>query len=214
MPSRILYDISPTISARSAVFPGDTRLELRELMCQRTGDHLDLSTLVTTTHIGAHADAPKHYHPKGKSVETLSLEPYFGPCQVVHVHLKAGERIDVPHLRGKELQQKRILFRTDSFLDQEVWRSDFNSLSPQLIFALHKKGVQLVGLDTPSADPATSKALESHQALYECDMRILEGLELFRVPEGVYHLSALPLKIEGAEAAPVRAILATEYPHS
>jgi arylformamidase len=38
-------------------------------------------------------------------------------------------------------------------------------------------------------------------------MAILEGLVLNNVPEGVYELIALPLKLVGFDASPVRAIL-------
>jgi arylformamidase len=59
-------------------------------------------------------------------------------------------------------------------------------------------------------DPATDKSLASHKAIYESDMAILEGIVLTHVPEGLYQLIALPLRIEGADASPVRAILMKE----
>jgi arylformamidase len=40
-------------------------------------------------------------------------------------------------------------------------------------------------------------------------MGILEGLVLADVPDGVYELIALPLKLVGFDASPVRAILRT-----
>jgi arylformamidase len=67
--------------------------------------------------------------------------------------------------------------------------------------------VKLVGIDTPSIDLAEDKVLESHQAVFSHDMAILEGIVLGHVSEGIYQLIALPLKIEGADATPVRAIL-------
>jgi arylformamidase len=81
------------------------------------------------------------------------------------------------------------------------------SLSPELIRFLHSKGCVLVGIDTPSVDPETSKALESHQALFETKIAVLEGLMLQQVPEGVYTLIALPLPIVDGDASPVRALL-------
>jgi arylformamidase len=65
----------------------------------------------------------------------------------------------------------------------------------------------LVGLDTPSVDPFASTALESHHALFERGLRCLEGLCLKEVPPGLYTLIALPLKIEGGDGSPVRAVL-------
>ena len=67
--------------------------------------------------------------------------------------------------------------------------------------------MKLVGIDTPSIDLADDKILESHQAVFENDMAILEGVILDDVPVGVYTLVALPLKLRNADASPVRAIL-------
>jgi arylformamidase len=201
------YEISPVISARTAVFPGDQPFTLRVTMGFEQGDHLRLSSFITTPHVGAHADAPSHYHPQGSDMAQTPLEPYVGPCQVLQVHLPRGERIGIEHLAGRRIEAPRVLFRTDSFPDPERWNEDFNSLSPELIESLADQGVSLVGIDTPSVDPATSKDLPSHQALHRRRVRNLEGLVLTEVPEGLYTLIALPLRIEGGDGSPVRAIL-------
>ena len=67
--------------------------------------------------------------------------------------------------------------------------------------------MRLVGLDSPSVDPAESKTLESHQQLLAHDLRVLENLVLDEVDPGDYELIALPLKLASADASPVRAIL-------
>ena len=72
---------------------------------------------------------------------------------------------------------------------------------------LAQQGVRLVGIDTPSVDPADSKELLAHQALYRNSMAVLEGLVLSQVPAGLYHLLALPLNLARADASPVRAVL-------
>ena len=78
---------------------------------------------------------------------------------------------------------------------------------PELIDFLHEQGVVLIGVDTPSVDLFESKDLEAHQAFLRNDMAILEGLVLGHVPAGLYELIALPLRLEGFEASPVRAVL-------
>ena len=98
-----------------------------------------------------------------------------------------------------------MLFATGSFDDPYRWRDDFNSFEPELINFLAGKGVRLIGIDTPSVDPANSKPLETHNAIYKNDLAILEGLYLTNVPEGEYFLSALPLAVEGGDSGPVRA---------
>ncbi len=207
--SRIL-DISPLISERSAVWPGDVPFSRFVSSAMDQGGNLELSSITTTLHLGAHADAPSHYVREGPGMSDAELSSYIGPCQVVRVSLPRGERI-MPHHVG-EIRVPRVLFRTDSFPDPEHFTTDFNSLSPVLIDYLHSQGCVLAGLDTPSVDPFESTALESHQALARTGMCNLEGLALDQVEPGLYTLVALPLKIEGADASPVRAILMMETP--
>lgn len=205
-----ILDISPVISARLAVWPGDTTFSRTVSSAMARGDNLDLSSITTTLHVGAHADAPSHYVREGPGISDLELSPYLGPCQVVKVSLPRGARI-MPADIG-EIRAPRVLFRTGSFQDPDHFETDFNSLSPELIERLLAEGCVLVGIDTPSVDPFESIALESHQALARTGMRNLEGLVLDHVEPGSYTLIALPLKIEGADASPVRAVLMTETP--
>ena len=93
------------------------------------------------------------------------------------------------------------------FAEISHWSDDFASFAPETIDILHQQGVVLIGIDTPSIDPAASKSLESHQRIRQYDMRVLENLVLDEVPEGDYELIALPLKWTRADASPVRAIL-------
>ena len=201
------FDISPPISERSAVFPGDQKFSRTIVMETKSGQHLTLSHIQTTLHIGAHTDAPNHYHRDGESIDERSLNFYFGPCQVIEVKAARGERIFPVHLNKIPIQAPRVLFKTNSFPDPLAWSNDFNSLSPELIAELNRKKVILVGIDTPSVDPAEDKILSSHQAIHKNNMAILEGIDLSQAPAGVYTLIALPLKIKGADASPVRAIL-------
>jgi arylformamidase len=67
--------------------------------------------------------------------------------------------------------------------------------------------VVLIGVDAPSLDPQTSKTMDAHKAILAADMRVLEGLVLDDVPPGRYELIALPLKLAGLDASPVRAVL-------
>jgi len=101
----------------------------------------------------------------------------------------------------------RVLLRTASFPDPRKWNNDFASLSPELVDALHARGVVLIGIDTPSVDPFDSKTLEAHQAFGRHDMAVLEGVVLDEAEDGVYELIALPLRLRGADASPVRAVL-------
>ena len=202
-----VYDISPEISSHMAVFPGDRAFERCVTLDLTRGDNLTLSEITTTVHIGAHTDAPNHYHRDGAGIETRALRYYLGPCQVASVKLPAGKRIVPADVATVKINAKRVLFKTQSFPDPNRWNEDFNSLSADLVDALASKGVILVGIDTPSIDPADDKVLEAHQAVFRNNMAILEGIVLDQVPDGDYDLAALPLKIKNADASPVRAVL-------
>ncbi len=201
-----IIDITPMINSKMAVFPGDTPFQEEFLMDFKAGHHLTLSTIKTTVHLGAHTDAPSHYHPMGQPIDRRKLHYYLGKVQVIDVKKLNNQRI-MPNDFADEIKAPRILFKTGSFPDPYQWNDDFVSLSKELIDFLHSHKVILVGIDTPSVDLADDKNLESHHAIYEYDMAILEGVVLDQVSPGLYDLIALPLNIEGADATPVRAIL-------
>ena len=202
-----IIDISPLVSASTVVFPGDVAYSREQSLSFSKGDHLTLSSIRSTLHIGAHADAPIHYHAQGAPMQERDLHFYLGDCQVIDVNAPRGERILPEHLAGQKILAPRILLKTSSFPDPERWNSDFNSCSPELIDFLARQQVILVGIDTPSVDPETSKSLESHQEIFKNNMAILEGLVLHHVKPGNYILVALPLRLQDADASPVRAIL-------
>ena len=203
-----IFDISPTISFKLAVFPGDKRFERKETIFFNGGNNYSLSEIHTTVHLGSHVDAPIHYDLNGSGIDERNLNYYLGPCQVVQVSLSSEDRILPRHLpHNLQITASRILFRTNSYPDPNVWRDDFVGLSPELIDYLNVAGVILIGIDTPSIDPADSKELPSHRQIAKYNMAILEGVDLSMVPDGIYELIALPLKIQGGDASPVRAIL-------
>lgn len=202
----MIYDITPPISERLRVWPGDTP-PAREVLCDmKRGDAITLSTLRATVHLGAHADAPNHYGIEGQAINERALDYYLGPCQVVRVQVARKTRIGVGDL-GVAIRAERVLIATGTFPDPENFNEDFAALSPELVEFLHRQGVKLVGIDTPSVDLFDSKDLPSHREFLKWDMAILEGLVLRDVPEGIYELIALPLKLVGFDASPVRALL-------
>jgi arylformamidase len=202
----IIHDISPILSSRVAVWPGDTPFRRTVNASIAGGANIDLSDVHTTVHVGAHTDAPSHYVAAGQTIEQRPLERYYGLCQVIDVDVQRGERIRPEHIDGP-IDAPRVLFRTGTFPDSDAFNEDFAALSPELIDHLAKQGVSLVGLDTPSVDLFADAALLSHQAIARHDMAVVEGVVLDAVKPGVYTLIALPLRLEGADASPVRAVL-------
>ena len=202
----MIYDISPPITERLRVWPGDTPPR-REVLCDRVrGDNLTLSTLHATVHLGAHADGPNHYGTGAPAIDQRALDYYLGPCQVIRLAVPRGGRVTPAHLT-MAIQAERVLFATGTYPDPEQFNEDFAALAPELVGWLHQRGVKLIGIDTPSVDPFSSKELPAHQEFLRHDLAILEGLLLADVPEGIYELIALPLRLVGFDASPVRAVL-------
>ncbi len=210
-----LYDITPPISTDLAVWPGDTPMS-REVLCELDkGDSVTLSTLRATVHLGAHADGPNHYGSDGRSVGEQKLEYYLGHCLVIHVNATPGHRVTVdafesaiPDFKSKiRPLPPRVLIATGTYPDPTNFSEDFAGLAPELVDHLRARGVILIGTDAPSVDSFDSKDLPAHKRFLAHDMAILETLALADVPTGEYELIALPLKLMGFDASPVRAVL-------
>ncbi len=204
----MIYDISSPVDSALCVWPGDTPVTREILADIRRGARTTLSTLRTTVHAGAHADAPSHYAADGPSIDEVELERYLGDCQVVRVDVPRGHAI-TPADVTEPLRAPRVLFATGSYPDPTIFNEDFAALSVELVDWLHAGGVRLVGIDTPSVDLFIDEALPVHRRAGQCDIAILEGLVLADVPAGAYELIALPLKLVGFDASPVRAVLRT-----
>ena len=202
-----LWYISPPVSAASPVYPGDAPYARRwTVRLGVDGAPANVSAISLSPHVGAHADAPLHYDDAGAAVGALDLAPFLGPCRVVHA-IGCGALITIAHLRHAATDlPPRVLVRTCERA-ATAWSDDFAAFAPEAIEWLAARGVLLVGIDTPSVDPASSLGLDSHHALRRLDLRVLENLVLDEVPEGDYELIALPLKLIDAEASPVRAVL-------
>lgn len=203
-----LWDISPPVHAGSPVFPGDVAYKQHWAATLEPGCPVNVSTITLSPHTGAHADAPLHYDTGGVAVGALDLEPFLGPCRVVHA-MGCGALIEwrhVEHAVDPSLPP-RVLVRTYERVPVDRWDAAMAGCAPDVIERLADRGVRLIGIDTASIDPAESKTLDAHQAIRRRDLRVLENLVLDGVPEGDYELIALPLKLTTAEASPVRAVL-------
>jgi arylformamidase len=202
-----LWDISPAIGPDYPVFPGDTPFVQRWTWTLDERCPVNVSELTLSPHTGAHTDAPLHYDPTGAAISEVPLDPYLGACRVIHA-IAVGPLVQPSHLRDRlDGAPPRVLIRTYAKAPVHAWDPDFSALAPATIDALHGHGVHLIGIDTASIDPADSKSLDSHSRVRAYGMAILEGVVLDDVAEGDYELIALPLKIAGCDASPVRAVL-------
>ncbi|MBC8119207.1 MAG: arylformamidase [Burkholderiaceae bacterium] len=202
-----LWDISPAIGPGYPVFPGDTPFSQRWTWTLGADGPVNVSELTLSSHTGSHTDAPLHYDANGKSIAEVPLATYLGACRVIHV-VDAGPIVNPVHIESHLTGvPPRVLLRTYVAAPIATWDADFTAIAPDTIDLLHGNGVCLIGIDTPSLDPEQSKTLDAHQRVRAHGMAILEGIVLDGVPAGDYELIALPLKILGCDASPVRAVL-------
>ncbi|SDN31837.1 arylformamidase [Polaromonas sp. JS666] len=203
--SRKLWDISPSVDENAAVFPGDTAYSQTLHFSLAPGCPVNVNSITLSPHTGAHADAPLHYANGESSAGELDLVPYLGPCRVIHC-LDCGPLVLPEHVaHALDGLPPRVLLRTSRSASQ-AWDA-FTAIAPETLALLASKSICLIGIDTPSVDPATSQDLPSHHQLLAHGLRVLENLVLDEVAEGDYELIALPLKLTRADASPVRAVL-------
>lgn len=193
-----IIDISNGLLS-AEVYEGDPVPELERIKALSRGDSCNLSALYTGLHNGTHTDAPLHFMDGGMSVDRFPPEIFIGPCAVVEVSpgLITGAVVEEYFPRSA----KRVLLRSGG-------RAHIHKSAAQTMADM---GYLLVGTDGLSVEPPNSAEGETHRALLRQDIAILEGLDLSAVRRGEYFLIAPPLKLEGAEAAPTRALLVTDY---
>lgn len=206
--SRQLFDITRTINPTIAVWPGDSPFAAEVVAAIGQGASINLTTLTISSHTGTHVDAPYHFSNDDLTIEQVPLAAYVGPATVVTVARESGPLTpaDFPDLDWSVVS-RLLVHSSASDKPHHLFPTEFVYPSPELADWLGRHQVVLFGSDAPSMDDMNSKSLPGHHALRRNRVAILEGLLLSGVPDGDYELIALPLKIEGGDGSPVRAIL-------
>ncbi len=204
-----LIDISARLSPGMHRFPGDPAFSTGRVSSLAEGGVCNLGRLALGAHAGTHIDAPMHFIEGAGGIERFPLDAFCGPVFVSdatsatsRIDLATLERLSIPH--GTE----RVIFKTRN---SNLWAlhdfsEDFVALLPDAAASLVARGIRLVGIDylsiAPFADPAPT-----HVALLAAGVVILEGLDLRDVDPGHYELLCLPLRLEGIDGVPARALL-------
>ncbi len=211
--SQQIFDISRPLNPTLAVWPGDSPFSSQTMLNMGKGDPVNLTTLTLSSHTGSHADAPHHFNHQDLTIEKLPLLPYLGPATLVTVQRQSGPLTpaDFPNLVWDNIE--RLLVHSEaSHQPLSQFPTEIIYPSPELADLMGSHNILLFGSDAPSMDDINSKTLPGHHALRRNQIAILEGLLFNNIPDGEYELVALPLKIEGGDGSPVRAILRTVPP--
>ena len=202
-----IYDISLSLSANTVRWVTAQPFELIERKRMSRGDSNNSSSINTSAHAGTHVDAPFHFVPDGRTMESLPLELFIGPARVCAVDTSG--QITASDIAGLNLDgEKRVLFKTrnSTLLHKPLYDPTFVSFSVDGAKALVALGVQLVGLDYLSVARADEQ-VPVHRAFLDHGIVLLEGVDLSEVPPGRYELICPPVKLAGSDGAPCRAIL-------
>jgi arylformamidase len=204
-----IHDISRPVTPGIPVWPGDTPYDFGFVARIADGSSVNVGRVEMSVHTGAHVDAPLHFEDGADDVASVSLAKYYGPCVVADVRVdgRGIEPRDLPpHLDADARTARRVLLRSYG-ARPGAFDEGMAHATPALADWLGERGVLLLGIDTDSMDAFDSKELPAHKRLLSHGIAILEGIDLSAIRPGRYELVALPLRLVGADASPVRAVL-------
>jgi len=199
-------DITRSLPNFHPNWPGDPPFTVTPGARMAQGDTVNTGVIHTSTHTGTHVDAPWHYGDDAPRLGQVPLERYLGECRVVHTPpgpLVTADLLD----QLPDPLPPRLLLYTGQPAHWLTFPEDFTALDPAFVHAAARRGVRLIGTDSPSVDPLTSKTLDAHRAFLDTGTLILEGLNLAGAEPGDYTLICLPLPLSEADGAPARAVL-------
>ena len=205
-----IIDISVPLKPDMPTWPDSVGLRLTRTMSLEAGDRANVSRLDCDVHMGTHVDAPWHFLNDGFTVDAMSLDVLIGPALVAYLPeasvITANELADLNLASGIQ----RLLLKTRN---SDLWaagvtefRKDYVALSADAARWVVERGIRLVGIDYLSVQCYDDNPL-THQILMKAGVIIVEGLNLAAVEPGSYELICLPIRLMGADGAPVRAVL-------
>lgn len=202
-------DVSVPLRTGMVHWPNNPPVRIERMLDIEHGDAANVSTLSMGSHTGTHMDAPLHFVRGSNGLDEMPLEATIGQARVIEIHDAESvkpEELRPHHIRGGE----RILFKTQNSArrwHEEAFIEDFVYVSQEAARYLATQEVSTIGTDYLSVGGFLKDGVETHQALLEAGIWVIEGLDLSQVEPGEYELICLPLKVERGDGAPARAVL-------
>ena len=205
-----IIDISVPLIAGMPVWPGDGDIRIVPVKRMARGDKNNVSRLDCGVHTGTHVDAPWHFLEDGSTAEQLPLDVMMGEAFVAY--LPEVDVVTAETLARLKLPKDttRLLLHTRN---SELWeagvtefRKGFVAMTSDAAQWLADQGIRLIGVDYLSVHRYGDGPL-THQILLRAGIVIIEGLNMAGVASGTYELICLPLRLNGADGAPARAVL-------
>jgi len=227
-----IIDITVPISPFTRTFPGDP-IPAIEKVCTLEEEGYAVSKLSLGSHTGTHVDAPSHILKDSLTIDKLELKSLMGPALILDFSSLSGEL--TAGILEKAFQNmgapeniQILLLKTEAFSRKQgntgnlsTQGTESNPQSMELgkeksgsayldengAAWIVDKGFRTVGIDDFSVDNFYSETLPAHHILLSGNVNIVECLELSSTRAGTYFFLCLPLKIEGCDGAPARALL-------
>lgn len=210
MENREYIDISFPYYEGMAIYPNNPQYLCQKVSDMQNGDSCNVSRITLGTHTGTHIDAPAHFVQDGMTIDSLPLEQVNGKAKVLRIK---EEVITKECLEKYGIERDDILiFRTsnsDVFEGIRVLDA-YVTLDYEGAQYLVDKKVRMIGIDYMTIERPRNlreSGKSVHTILLGNKIPILETLDLRGVEEGEYTLMCLPLKLQGSDGSPVRAVL-------
>ena len=204
-----IYDISVPIRSGGVIYPGNPEIDITLQQAVAKGAGANVSLIRFGSHTGTHADAARHFFDDGQPVDEIPLERLIGRALLLSFP-DSLRSVGAADLQAHDLKgHTRVLLRTrnSALLSKKEFAADYTFLAPDGAEYLVDRGVELVGIDYLSIEQFHSGHHRTHRTLLAKSVVILEGLDLSAPAAGEYQLICLPLRIEGCDGAPARAVL-------
>jgi len=205
-----IIDISLGLKPDFPVWPGHPEIRFNKIQEIGKGSKANVTQIELGAHSGTHLDAPLHFLADGFDVTGLDLETLIGPALLIDV--SDVQIINAALLETLSIPQntERLLIKTSN---SQLWSENNTDFNPDFVAVSNsgakwivERGIRLVGVDYLSVAPYGNSG-PTHRTLLQAGVIPVEGLNFNGVKEGRYHLICLPIKLEGCEGAPARAVL-------
>ena len=207
-------DLTLPVSEKIPTFPGSPQpIFIQWENIKDDGYNLEL--LFLRSHTGTHLDAPYHFLEKGKKIHEISLKRLIINAILIKIRKRRDQAITKTDIQkfekkhGKIPNESTIVFWTgwQKMIKNDSYFVNNPGLSVTAAKYLISKKTNLVGIDSPSIDLGKEKRFLIHHLFAKNDVLIVENLaNLDKIKSWKFQLAVLPMKLENATGAPVRAV--------
>ncbi len=178
-------------------------------------DGWNAQTLHLYSHAGTHMDAPWHFGVSNQTIDQLSLDQCMGPCRMADLGAVAPKHLitieDLGPVAEKTGEGDSLIIKTgwSQFSGTAKYRHELPRISEGLAHWCVEKKIKMLGVEPPSVADVNNldEVTHIHKILLSGNVTIVEGLtNLSAIEKEAFTLVVLPLKIEGGDGAPARAI--------